>query len=42
MCLLHPRPSRLADLAAIAENGERAALSYNALERITQFFQSLE
>jgi hypothetical protein len=33
------RPSRSAELAQIAENGRRAALSYNALDRITQFFQ---
>ena len=36
------RPSRLADLAKIAENGRRAALSYDALERITQFFWSIK
>ena len=35
------RPSRLADLAAIAENGRLAAQSYNALDRIAQFFTSI-
>jgi hypothetical protein len=35
------RPSRLADLAEIAENGQRAALSYNALDHITKFFRSI-
>ena len=32
------RPSRSDELAEIAENGRRAAQSYNALDRITQFF----
>ena len=36
------RPSRSADLAEIAENGRRAALSYDALDRIAQFFQSIK
>ena len=35
------RPSRSAELAKIAENGRRAALSYDLLERITNFFQSI-
>ena len=35
------RPSRSAELAKIAENGRRAALSYDSLERITNFFQSI-
>jgi hypothetical protein len=35
------RPSRSADLAQIAANGQRAALSYDALERITRFFRLL-
>jgi len=35
------RPSRRDDLAEIAENGRRAAQSYNALDRIAQFFQSI-
>jgi hypothetical protein len=35
------RPSRSTDLAQIAENGRRAALSYDALDCITQFFQLL-
>ena len=35
------RPSRSADLAAIAENGRRAALSYDAVDRITRFFRSI-
>jgi hypothetical protein len=35
------RPSRLDDLAAIAENGRRAALSYDAVGRIREFFRTL-
>jgi glycosyltransferase involved in cell wall biosynthesis len=35
------RPSRAAELAAIARNGRRAALSYDPLDRITQFFRSI-
>lgn len=36
------RPSKSSDLAEIATNGRQAALSYNALARITQFFQSIK
>ena len=35
------RPSRRDDLAEIAENGRRAAQSYDALDCIAQFFQSI-
>jgi glycosyltransferase involved in cell wall biosynthesis len=35
------RPSRSADLAEIAHNGRRAALSYDALDRIARFFHSV-
>jgi hypothetical protein len=33
------RPSRRDDLDEIAENGKRAALSYDALGRIAEFFE---
>jgi hypothetical protein len=33
------RPSRAADLAAIAENGRQAAIAYDALGRIREFFE---
>jgi hypothetical protein len=35
------RPSRAADLEEIAQRGRQAALSYDALDRITRFFQSI-
>jgi hypothetical protein len=35
------RPSRTADLEQIAQAGRQAALSYDALDRITRFFQSI-
>jgi glycosyltransferase involved in cell wall biosynthesis len=35
------RPSRSADLAEIAHNGRRAALSYDALDCIARFFHSI-
>jgi hypothetical protein len=35
------RPSRAADLEEIAEKGRQAALSYDALDRIARFFQSI-
>jgi hypothetical protein len=35
------RPSRAADLEEIAQRGRQAALSYDALDRIARFFQSI-
>lgn len=35
------RPSRAADLEQIAQAGRRAALSYDAFDRIARFFQSI-